>query len=88
MKKFIFKIRNNGKYNDFCVGLSTRSYINCHECDKKGHIQRYCKSNGNGSGGNLSWTPIKELILWFKNNPIISDVEFMEKNSMTCNKNN
>ena len=58
---FDFNILHGVNGNDPGGGISTRSDVTCHKCDKKGHTQRDFKPNKNGFGGNASNNPTIEL---------------------------
>ena len=58
LKQVDFKICRNGNGSGSGKGSSARSDITCHKCGKRGHIQKYCRSKGNGSSGN----PLKKSI--------------------------
>ena len=58
LKQVDFKSRSSGNGSGFGKGPFARSDGKCHKCGKKGHIQKDCKSKGNGSGGN---TPKKSM---------------------------
>ena len=47
-----FNSRRSGNSSGSERGSSARSDITCHECGKKGHIQKDYRSKGNGSSSN------------------------------------
>ena len=51
VEKVYRKICHKGKDNKSGVGSSTKSDVTCHNCGKKGHLKRNCKSNRNGYNG-------------------------------------
>ena len=53
------KTHHSDKDKYYGGGLSTKSDVNFHKCEKKGHIQRCCKSNVNGPNGGTSKNPIR-----------------------------
>ena len=58
LKKVGFKSRRSGNGSGSEKGSFARSDGKCHKCGKKGHIQKYRMSKGNGSSGN---TPKKSM---------------------------
>ena len=61
LKQFYFKSRSNGNGSGSGKGSFAKSDGKCHKCGKKGHIQKDCKSKGNGSGGNIPKKSMNEL---------------------------
>ena len=61
LKLVYFKSRRSGNGNGTENGSFVRSDGKCHKCGKKGHIQKDCKSKGNGSSGNSLKKPTNEL---------------------------
>ena len=61
LKQVNFKSRSSGNGSGSRKGSSARSDITCHKCGKKGHIQKDCRSKGNGSSGNSSKKSTNEL---------------------------
>ena len=59
--KFDFKRHRSENGSGSGRGSSARSYITCHKCDKKVHIQIDYRSKGNGSSGNSPKKPTNEL---------------------------
>ena len=49
LNQVYFRSRYSGNGSGSGKGSSARSYITCHKCCKKGHIQKDCRSKGNGS---------------------------------------
>ena len=47
-----FNSLRSGNVSGSGRGSSARSDITCHTCGKRGHIQKDCRSKGNGSSGN------------------------------------
>ena len=87
VKKVYFKSRHKGKDNKSGIGSSTKLDVTCHNCGKKGHLKRSCKSNRNGSNGELSNTSTTKLPKWVTKKPMVSDVENMKTATMNRNKN-
>ena len=52
LKKVDFKSRRSVNGGSSGGRSSVKSNMTCHKCGKKGHIQRDCRSNLNGSGEN------------------------------------
>ena len=52
LKQVDFKSRRSVNGSGSEKGSFDRSDGKCHKCSKKGHIQKDCKSKGNGSSGN------------------------------------
>ena len=84
--KLVFKRRQNEKFNDSGIGSSTNSVATCHKCSQKFHIKIYCRSNINGSDGDLSKRSTRKLPKWVTKKPVISDVEYLTTSTM--NRNN
>ena len=68
LKQVDFKSRRSGNGSGSGEGLSARSDMTCHKCDKKGYIKKDCRSKVNGSGGN----PPKNSEMIFHNGLLIS----------------
>ena len=49
--------------------------MTCHKCGQKGHINKDCKSNLNGSGENPPKKSTNELPEWVTKKPIYSDTK-------------
>ena len=56
-----FKSRRSRNDSGSGKGSFARSDGKCHKFGKKGHIQKDCKSKGNGSSGNTPKKSINEL---------------------------
>ena len=52
LKQVDIKSRCSGNGSGSKGGSSTRSDMTFHKCVKKGHLKKYRRSKGNGSGGN------------------------------------
>ena len=61
LKQVDFKSRRSGNGSGSGKGSSANSDGKCHKCGKKGHIQKDCRSKGNGSNGNTPKNSINEL---------------------------
>ena len=61
LKQVDFKRRCNGNGGGYGGGSSARSDMTCNKCGKNGHIQKDCRSKGNGSGGNPPKNSTNEL---------------------------
>ena len=85
LKQVDFKIRCSGNSSGSGRVSSTRSYITCHKCGKKGHIQKYCGSKGNGSIGNSPKKSTNELPEWVTKNHVVSDTKDPTTVNMTRN---
>ena len=66
-----FKSRRSGNGSGSGKGSFARSYITCHKCGKKGHIQKDCRSKGNGSSGNSSKKSTNKLPEWVTRKPVV-----------------
>ena len=88
VKQVCFKIHHSGKYNDSGGGLSLNSVATCHKFGRKVHIQRYWKSNINGSDGDSSKKPMRDLPEWFTKKPVVLGVEYLKTSTITLNKKN
>ena len=62
LKQVYFKRFRSGNGSGSERGSSARSDITCHECGKKGHIQKDYRSKGNGSCGNSHKNSTNELL--------------------------
>ena len=69
-------------------GSSARSDITCHKCGKKGHIQKDCRSKGNGYSGNTPKKSINELPEWVTRKPVDSDTKDLTTAIMNRNDKN
>ena len=56
-----FKIQRSKNGSGSGRGSSVRSDKTCHKCNKKGHINKYCRSKGHGSSVNTPKKSINEL---------------------------
>ena len=86
VEKVYCKIRHKRKDNKFVVGSSTKSIVTCHNCGKRGHLKRNCKTNRNDSNGDLSKTSTRKLPKWVTKKPMISDVQNLTTATMNRNK--
>ena len=77
MEKLYCKIRHKGKDNKSRVGSYTKSVVTCHKCGKKGNLKIDCKSNRNGSSGELFKKSTIKLPKWVTKKSVVSDVENM-----------
>ena len=73
LKQVDFNSRRSVNCSGSEIGLSTKSYITCHKCGKKGHIQKDCRSNGNGSSGKSPKNSTNDLPEWMTMKPVFSD---------------
>ena len=85
LKQVDFKSRSSGSSSGSVKGSFARSDGKCHKCGKKVHIQKDCRSKGNGSSGNSSKNPTNELPEWATRNPVVSDTKDLTTATMTCN---
>ena len=86
VEKVYCKILHKGKDNKSGVGSSTKSDVTCHNCGKRGHLKRNCKTNRNVYNGELSKTPTRKLPNWVSKKPMISDVQNMTTATMNRNE--
>ena len=75
MKKVDLKSGLSGNGSGSGKGSTARSDIPCHKCGKNGHIQKDCRSKGNGSSGNPPKKPTNELPEWVTRNPVVLDTK-------------
>ena len=85
LKQVDFKSRRSGNDSGSGRGSSARSDKTCHKSGKKGHIQKYCRSKGNGSSGNTPKESINELPEWVTRKPVDPDTKDLTTATMTCN---
>ena len=64
LNQVYFKRRCSGNGSGYGGGSSYRSDMTCQKCSKKFHIKKYCRSKGNGSGGNPWKKSANELPEW------------------------
>ena len=83
LKQVDFKSCRSGNGSGYGKGSSARSDITCHKCGKKGHIQKDCRSKGNGSSDNLPKKSTNELPKWVTMKPVVSDTKDMTTSTMT-----
>ena len=83
-----FKIHRSGNDGSFRGGSSVKLNVTCHECGKKVHIQKYCRSKGTGSSGNLHKKSANELPEWVTKKTGVSDNTDIATATMTHNNNN
>ena len=86
LKQVYFKSRHSGNGSGSGRGSYARLDITCHTCGKKGHIQKDCRSKGNGSSWNSPKKSTNELPEWMTQKPVVSDTKHMIKS--TINRNN
>ena len=79
-------IRHKGKDNKYIVGSYTKPAVTCRNYGRRGHLNSNCKSNRNGSNGELSKTSTRKLPKWVTNKPVISDVQNLTIVTMKRNK--
>ena len=82
-KQVDFKSRRSGNGSGSERGSSARSDKNCHKCNKKGHIKKYCRSKGHGSSVNTPKKSINELPKWVTRKPVDSDTKDLITSNMT-----
>ena len=87
LKQVDFNSRHSGSLSGSGRGSYARSDITCHKCVKKVHIQKECRSKGNGSSGNSPKKSTNELPEWLTQKPVVSDTKDMTTATMTCNTN-
>ena len=85
LKQVDFKSRRSGNGSGSGKGSFARSDKTCHNCGKKGHIQKDCKSKGNGSGGITPKKSMNELPEWVTTKPVDSDNQDLTTSTMTRN---
>ena len=69
LKQVDFKSHCSGNVS----GSSSRSNVVCHNCGMRRHLQKYCRSKGNGSSGNPPKKSTNDLPEWVANKPVVSD---------------
>ena len=87
LKQVDFKSRRSVNGTGSVGGSYARSDMTCNKCDKKGHIQKDCRSKRNGSGGKPPKKSKKYLPEWVTKKPFVSDTKDLTTATMTCNKN-
>ena len=85
LKHVDFKSRHSGNGSGSGKGPFARSDITCHKCGKKGHIQKDCRSRGNGSSGNTPKKSTNKLQEWVISKPVVSNTKDLTTATMTCN---
>ena len=80
------KILLSGNSSSSGGELSIRSDMTCHRCGKKGHIQKYCRSKVNGSGGNQPKKSPNDILEWVHKKHVVSDTNFLTTD--TTNRKN
>ena len=85
LKQVDFKSRRSGNNSGSVIGSSARSDITCHNCGKEGHIQKDCRSTGNGYSGNTPKKSTNELPECATKKPVVSDTKDLTKSTMTRN---
>ena len=85
MKQVGFKSRHSGNVSGSGKGSFAKSDGKCHKCGKKSHIQKDCKSKGNGSGGNTPKKSMNELPEWVTTKPVDSDNQDLTTATITRN---
>ena len=85
LKQVNFKSGRSGNGSGSGKGSFAKSDGKCHKCGKKGHIQKDCKSKGNGSSGNTPKKSMNELPEWVNTKPVDSDNQDLTTATMTRN---
>ena len=85
LKQVDFKSLRSGNGIGSGKGSFARSDGKCHKCGKKGHIQKDCRSKGNGYSGNTPKKSINELPEWVTRKPVDSDTKDLTTPTMTRN---
>ena len=70
LKQVDFKSRRSGNGSGSGKGSFAKSAVKFHKCGKKGHIQKDCKSKGNGSAGKTPKKSMNELPEWVITTPV------------------
>ena len=86
MGKVYCKICHKGKDNKLGVGSYNKSNVTCHNCGKKSHLKRNCKTNKDDSNGELSKTSTRKVPKWITNKPMISYVQNLTTATMNRNE--
>ena len=84
-KQVDFKSRRTGNGSGSERGSSARSDKTCHQCGKKGHIKKGCRSKGHGSSIITPNKSINELPKWVNRKPVDSDTRDLITAAMTHN---
>ena len=87
LKQVDLKIQRSGNGSGSGRGSYARPYITCHMCGKKGHIQKDCRSKGNGYGWNSPKKSTNELPEWVNRKPVVSDNKYLTTSTITRNNN-
>ena len=85
LKQVDFKSRRSGNGSGSGKETFARSDGKCHKCGKNSHIQKDCKSKGNGSSGNTPKKSMNELPEWVTTKPVDSDNQDLKTATMTRN---
>ena len=85
LKEVDFKSRRSGNGSGSGKRSFAKSDGKCHKCGKKGHIQKDCRSKGNGSSGNTPKKSMNELPEWVTRKPVDSDNQDLTTAIMTRN---
>ena len=71
LKKFDFKNLHSGNVSGSEGGSSVNSNVTCHNCGKKGHIQKDFWSMGNRSSGNPPNNYTNDIPEWVTKKPVV-----------------
>ena len=85
LKQVDFKSRCSGNGSGSEKGSFARSDGKCHKWGKKGHIQKDCKSKGDGSSDNKPKKTINELPEWVTRKYVDSDNQDLTTTTMNRN---
>ena len=85
LKQVDFKSRSSENGCGSGKGSFAKSDGKCHKCGKKGHIQKDCKSKGNGSSSNTPKKSMNDLPEWVTKKPVDSDTKYLTTAIMTHN---
>ena len=86
LKQVGYKSRRSGNGSGSRKGSYARSDITCHKCGKIFHIQKDCRSKGNGYSGNSSKKSTNDLPEWLTKKPVVSYIKDLTTATMTRNK--
>ena len=85
LKQVDFKRCRSGNGSGSGNRSSARSDMTCHKCGKKFHIQKDCRSKGDGSIGKPPKKSTNELPECVTKKPVVSDTKDLTTSTTTCN---
>ena len=80
------KSRCSGNVSGSERGSSVKSNVTYHKCDKKGHIQKDCKSKGTDSNGKPTKKSTNNIPEWITKKHVVSDTKDLVTSTTTRKK--